>query len=99
MKLVLRKEEKTKLKTADEHFKSCPACGEKELIKVSPEVLCATCDWGSMAWSISRGVMDNPFSAAMEFDRAEIKYRKRTAVDRQKQTENFEIETSIGDAS
>ena len=50
-----------------DHFKKCPACGCKELIEVNPDVLCSRCDWDSTAWDVSRGGVDNLFSAAKEF--------------------------------
>ena len=50
-----------------DHFKKCPACGCKQLIDVSPDVLCSSCDWDSIAWDVSRGGMNNPIAAAREF--------------------------------
>ncbi len=58
--------EDPRLKPVD-HFQKCPACGCKELIHVSPDVVCSHCDWDSTAWDVSRGGMDNVFTAAHEF--------------------------------
>ncbi len=49
------------------HFKKCPACGCAELIESKPDVLCTECNWDSTAWDVSRGGMDNLYSAAKEF--------------------------------
>ena len=49
------------------HFQKCPACGCKELINVKPDVLCSTCEWDSTTWDVSRGGMDNLFTASKEF--------------------------------
>lgn len=59
-------ERKKRVKPVD-HFQKCPACGCKELIDVKPDVLCSRCDWDSTAWDVSRGGMDNLYSAAKEF--------------------------------
>lgn len=50
-----------------DHFKKCPSRGCKELIDVSPDVLCSDCNWESTVWDVSRGAMDNIFGAAKEF--------------------------------
>ncbi len=49
-----------------DHFKKCPKCGDSELIKVGPDVLCSLCDWDSLAWDVSRGGMDDLNAATVE---------------------------------
>ncbi len=66
--LLLPNHEKNKpRKKPLDHFHKCPACGAKELIAVSPDVLCGQCDWDSTAWDVSRGGMDSLFTAVKEF--------------------------------
>ena len=68
MKLCALEEPKTAKKRTRpvDYFKKCPKCGEKELIKLDPDVLCSSCDWDSLAWDVSRGAMDNITQAAKE---------------------------------
>lgn len=69
MKLIQSNEvqgKQTKSKKAVDHFKRCPLCGDADLIRVSPEVVCSQCDWNSCLWSVSRGRMDNLHSAVIE---------------------------------
>jgi len=61
-----QEKKKSRSKPVD-HFKKCPACGCNDLIEVTPDVLCSRCDWDSTAWDVSRGGMDNLYSAAKEF--------------------------------
>ena len=50
-----------------DHFKKCPKCGDSELIKMGPDVLCSSCDWDSLVWDVSRGGMDDLNAASMEY--------------------------------
>ncbi|MGE0633881.1 MAG: hypothetical protein AB7O96_15810 [Pseudobdellovibrionaceae bacterium] len=81
MKLRLMLQNEYKQKSAIEHFKKCPACGEKNLIECNPEVICSRCDWTSCAWSVSRGAMDNLFSAALEDAKIQRKIELKRARD------------------
>ena len=55
-------------KTPIDHFKKCPACGDKELIQIDPDVVCSSCNWDSTAWHVSAGGMDDLKAAAREFE-------------------------------
>lgn len=69
MKLIQRDKTHVKQSTskkAVDHFKRCPLCGDADLIRVSPEVICSQCDWNSCLWSVSRGRMDNLHAAVIE---------------------------------
>jgi hypothetical protein len=87
MKLQLTKNEngfKRPRKPID-HFKQCPACGDKDLIILDPDVLCSKYDWDSTAWHVSVGGMDCLKSAASEFEagsrRSKLKAVTQKAVD------------------
>jgi hypothetical protein len=67
LELIASGTEKRKRVKPVDHFKKCPACGCKELIDVSPDVLCASCDWDSTLWDVCRGGMESPAAAAREF--------------------------------
>jgi hypothetical protein len=54
--------------TPVDHFKCCPRCGDKELIRVDPDVVCSSCDWDSTAWHVDQGGMDSLRAAAREFE-------------------------------
>ncbi len=49
-------------KLARDTFKSCPACGSKDLIPFEADLLCARCNWDSCKVSVDAGLMD-PFFA------------------------------------
>ena len=49
-------------KLAVDRFKTCPACGSKDLIPFQADVLCARCSWDSCKVSVDSGLMD-PFFA------------------------------------
>ena len=34
-------------------FKSCPRCGEKELLKIDEQVICMECDWNSVSYFVN----------------------------------------------
>ena len=82
--LAIQTQEKPKNATA--HFKKCPACGNKNLIELEPEVLCGSCDWTSCSWSVSRGAMDNLHAAAAQEMRIDAKIERK----RQKKKEKDE---------
>jgi hypothetical protein len=60
-------EKKQPRATPVEHYKKCPSCGCRDLIEVRPDILCASCDWNSIAWDVSHGAMDDLQNAAKEF--------------------------------
>lgn len=88
-----------KPKTAVEHFKRCPSCGDHNLIKVAPEVLCLECDWNSIEWSVSRGSMDNIFFAAQEHGRSQSNYTAKTTAAPNTSQLNTETKKQMGEAS
>jgi hypothetical protein len=51
-----------------DHIKKCPACGDKDLIVLDPDVLCSKCSWDSTFWHVAAGGMDNLEVAAREFE-------------------------------
>lgn len=83
MKVLLElnnKQTKSKKRTRPvDHFKKCPKCGDSELIKMGPDVLCSSCDWDSLAWDVSRGAMDDLGAAAVEFFASTSKQVKSTS--------------------
>ncbi len=90
-----------KPKTAVEHFKRCPSCGDHNLLKVAPEVLCLECDWNSIEWSVSCGSMDNIFLAAQEHGARQSNYTaKITSAPKTSQpNEEPENKKQMGEAS
>lgn len=79
-------EPKRRPKKPIDHFNKCPACGDKDLIPLDPDVLCSKCDWNSLVWHVSAGGMDDMKSAMREFEagtrRGKIKVVKPEAESR-----------------
>lgn len=93
MKMNLRTicctEKPIKRTTPMDHFKKCPNCGDKNLIRLDPDVLCSSCDWDSLAWDVSRGAMNNLEQAAREiFKTGPVLVAKQKTTDRSTDVEN-----------
>lgn len=67
LQYVPTKERKQKRIRPVNHFSKCPKCGDAELIRLDPDVLCSKCDWDSCLWDVQRGGMNNLEAAAREF--------------------------------